>query len=65
MEKLSVRAQRPPMVRAATSMTVARPSLTRISAWTGPWTSPRVRQAEAVVAFTAVMSVAGSRDGVT
>ena len=54
--ELKVREQRPPIDRAATSITQARPSRTRSSAWTGPSVSPSALVAACVAGLTAVKS---------
>ena len=62
VENESARAHSPPIVRAATSITAARPSCTRTSAWTGPSTRPRAAVAAAVAA-TDGGQVVGCRGG--
>ncbi len=63
--KRSVREQRPPMERAAISMTTARSPSTRSSACTGPSMRPRAAAACAVVSRIRVCAASGRRDGVT
>ena len=62
--KSSVREHRPPIDRAATSITQARPSRTRSSAWTGPSESSSARVAACVASLTAVKSAPVSPEGV-
>ena len=65
MENANVREHNPPMVRAATSITVARPSWTRTSAWTGPWRSPMADVAAEVTCGHGRHVGRVRRDGVT
>ena len=63
--KRSVREQRPPIVRAATSTIQGPCSFTRSSAWIGPSASPSARAAQRASAAIAAWTSAGSREGVT
>ena len=63
--KRRARAQRPPMVRAATSRITGPSGPSRASAWTGPSRSPSASAAAVMVRKTAAWTSGGWRDGVT